>query len=118
MAVLLATGPARATRIVARVFGLWYAAVLAVSFAVTPAGLESGTSGRVLAWGLHLEPDHACVMCGLSRSFAAMSHGEWARAMEYNASGPALYVAMLALALWAIVSTARAARVSGLLVRG
>jgi hypothetical protein len=118
MAVLLATGSGRATRIVARIFGLWYAALLAVSFTVTPAELETGQAGRLLAWGLHLEPDHACFMCGLTRSFAAMSHGDWARALEYNAGGPALYVTMLALAVWAMISTANAARVSALRVRG
>lgn len=108
MAVLLSRDAARGALIAARVFGLWYGVLLIVSLTLTPADLESGTAGGWIAWGLHLSPDHVCVMCGLTRSFAAMSHGQWLLAADYNAAGPLLYLAMLVLAAWAVTSSVRA----------
>ena len=106
MAVLLNRAPARAWRRIGQIAGCWYAVVIAASATVTARGLETGTATLWPSWLLQTRADHACVMCGLTRSFAAMSHGEFARAAEYHAAGPALYGAMLSLACWAAVSIA------------
>lgn len=106
MAVLLASGPGRPLRWAGQIVGTWYALLLGVSAMLSPSGLESG---QYSFWPLQivLGADHECFMCGLTRSFAAMSHGQWAVAADYNAAGPALYVSMLVLASWAIVSLSR-----------
>ena len=106
MAVLLSRGAVRAWKRVGQIAGCWYAVLIAASTTVTASALDAGTATGWPAWLLRTSADHACVMCGLTRSFAAMSHGEFARAADYNAAGPALYLGMLALSGWAVVSIA------------
>jgi hypothetical protein len=43
-----------------------------------------------------------CVACGLTRSYYAMSRGEWGAAAEHNRAGPALYVAFWANSVGAV----------------
>ena len=45
----------------------------------------------------------ACPGCGLTRSFCAMSAGEWGAAFEHHMAGPLLYGAMVwCIFAWAI----------------
>lgn len=106
MAVLLSSPRSRALRLAAQIFGGWYAVLLAVSATVSVSTLEAGGPWYWPGWLLHRGADHVCLMCGLTRSFSAMSHGQFGLAAQYNAAGPILYVAMLVLACWTIGSIA------------
>jgi hypothetical protein len=49
---------------------------------------------RVVSGGHPWLPTHhcsGCLFCGMTRSFCAMSNGNWAQAREWNRGGPALY---------------------------
>jgi len=49
---------------------------------------------RVVSSGHPWLPRHycgGCLFCGMTRSFCAMSNGDFARAREWNRGGPALY---------------------------
>lgn len=80
-------------------FSLIMAAIIAASFVVTPEQLERGEvtltppclSVRLL--------DHECLHCGLTRAFAAISHGQLERALGYNRLALAFYALVWACAL-------------------
>lgn len=83
---------------------------LLVSFLVTPDDIESGRvvlSAPCLTRTLLGVP---CPSCGMTRAFAALSHGEVALAWHYNALAPALYAVVWAVALWASVGALQAWR--------
>jgi hypothetical protein len=46
-----------------------------------------------------------CPFCGMTRSFCAMSSGEWRQAWEWNRGGPALYVVFW---MWIVATAAYA----------
>lgn len=96
--------PGRTVRRVGQIFGLWYALIVAGSMILPFVALEPGTVSVWPSVLLHGGVDHHCVMCGLTRSFLAMSRGELSAAYQLNGAGPIAYVAMLLLAVWAIVS--------------
>jgi len=48
--------------------------------------------------GLTPHPCPGCAVCGMSRAFTALSHGELARAVEFNAG-----VLLFYPAFWAVV---------------
>jgi hypothetical protein len=65
---------------------------LATSFAFAPADIESG---RVLLFPTCLYRAWfgvPCPTCGLTRAFAALSHGEIALGLRYHWLSPALYL--------------------------
>jgi hypothetical protein len=50
---------------------------------------------RVISSGHPWLPRHycsGCLFCGMTRSFCAMSNGDWAQARQWNNGGPALYM--------------------------
>ena len=64
-------------------------AALVASFAWDVEAMGAGGPWRVL--GLVPQVCPGCAACGLSRAFSALSHGELARALHFNASVAALY---------------------------
>lgn len=97
----------RTLRRMGQIFGLWYAVIIAGSVVLPLIALEPRTLSVWPSALLHGGADHDCVMCGLTRSFLAMSRGEVGAAFQFNGAGPLLYVAMLLLAVWAIGSIGR-----------
>lgn len=80
----------------------WVLLVLAVLMAITLAG-SFVPYERVVREGhpwLPVRPCPGCLFCGMTRSFCAMSSGNWKEASEWNRGGPALYLVFwLCLAL-------------------
>jgi len=72
----------------------WLALIVAVMVALTLAG-SFADYGAVVESGQHpwLPPSHCkgCFMCGMTRSFCAMSSGRLSEALAWNRAGPALY---------------------------
>lgn len=61
---------------------------------------------RVVSRGhpwLPARPCPGCFLCGMTRSFCAMSSGRWQQAMEWNHGGPVLYTLAW---LWLMLSCA------------
>ena len=83
---------------------------LLVSFMVTPDDIEAGRVVLSPPCAARLLFGVDCPICGLTRAFCAMSHGELARAMGYHALAPILYPLTWAGALvsaWGAVRSAR-----------
>ena len=76
--------------------GLWVAvaAVLAVSVAWAPSGLPD-----VCLCFFHRLTGLPCAGCGLSHSFCAISHGQFAAAWAYNPFGYVFYAAAVVFLL-------------------
>ena len=77
--------------IAASFFVVFSGVPLGVSFAVTPADIESGRvqlSPPCQYKATHGEP---CPTCGLTRGFAALSHGELRDALGHNRWSVVLY---------------------------
>ena len=92
---------------------LLLAAVLALSFLVSPAEIESGKFGFWPTCAMRRWFGMECPTCGMTRAFCALSHGQLAEAWAYNRAAPVVYLlAWLALP----VLTSRLAR-SGLQLR-
>ncbi|MDH5491619.1 MAG: DUF2752 domain-containing protein [Myxococcales bacterium] len=62
--------------------GIWAAGALTASFVWTPEGIAAGE--HLDALGLHLNACSGCGLCGMSRAFSALSHGDFGAAFEYN----------------------------------
>ena len=90
--------PARARRQQALVLCLGLSALavvalggLLVSFVVTPDDIEAGRVVLSPPCAARLLFGVDCPICGLTRAFCAMSHGELGRAMQYHLLAPILY---------------------------
>lgn len=65
---------------------------LSISFAITPQELESGAvvlSPPCMSQLLFARP---CPTCGMTRGFAAVSHGRFEQALHYNRAAPIVYL--------------------------
>ena len=89
---------------------LFVAAALALSFVVTPADIESGRVVLSPTCTFKSITGHECLTCGMTRAFAALSHGDLGRAVEYNRGSPVLYVAFWVIAAATLVACVRAGR--------
>jgi len=91
------TGPGIVALIV---WTIWCAAaigVLIASFAAQPEKVDSGASSLCLMNRL-VRPHEPCALCGMTRAFCALSHGDWDLALGYNAGSPYVYGLFWALA--------------------
>jgi uncharacterized protein DUF2752 len=77
--------------------GGFTAGSLVLSFAFGPAAIARGE--HLAALGLSFPPCPGCAMCGMSRAFACFSHGEFSRALEFNAGVVVLWPLFVALTL-------------------
>jgi Protein of unknown function (DUF2752) len=68
------------------------ALVIAISFAVTPDDIESGRVVLSPPCLFKLVLGRDCPTCGLTRAFAALSHGQLALATSYHRASIAVYV--------------------------
>jgi hypothetical protein len=79
------------------------AASLSLSFVFGPSAIARGE--HLAALGVSLGPCSGCGMCGMSRAFSCFSHGEFARAFEFNPGVVVLWPLFLAMTLacaWAV----------------
>jgi hypothetical protein len=67
-----------------------------------PGGAELGD----LCW-FHAAFDVPCPLCGMTRSFAALAHGDAMAALRFHPAGPLLFAAMLAFAVGAVIALVR-----------
>lgn len=76
--------------------------LLGVSFVVTPADIDSGavaiSPGCLLVRAFGVE----CPVCGMTRAFAALGHGQLRLAFELNHGAPVVYLLVWALLLYAV----------------
>lgn len=70
---------------------------------------SDGTPLGALCW-LHAAFGVDCPMCGMTRSFVALAHGEVAAAFRFHPAGPLLFVAMVALVVGVAVTAVRRTR--------
>jgi hypothetical protein len=85
-------------------FGLlasFLGAAIVVSFVVSPEDIESGRVLLTPECGMQRLFEMPCLACGLTRGFAAIGHGRFAEAIEYNALSPGMYAAFWLGALYA-----------------
>jgi hypothetical protein len=77
-------------------------AALAISFAFTPSSMPK--LGTCLFRRVTELP---CPGCGLTRSFCAISHGDFAGAWEFHPFGFAFYALAVTLVVWPFVARRR-----------
>jgi hypothetical protein len=70
-----------------------------------PGGAELGD----LCW-FHAAFHLPCPLCGMTRSFASLAHGDVAAALRFHPCGPLLFAAMLAFAVAAMIAWLRQSR--------
>jgi hypothetical protein len=99
-----------ALRIVALALAPLALAALAASRLWSVEAIGDGAPVRLL--GLTPQPCPGCVLCGMSRAFTAVSHGQFGRALEFN---PLVFLAypaawfVVGAGLFALVHFARRA---------
>lgn len=67
-----------------------------------PGGAKLGD----LCW-FHTAFHIPCPLCGMTRSFAALAHGDVAAALRFHPAGPLLFVAILVFVVGAVVALLR-----------
>jgi hypothetical protein len=70
---------------------------------------SDGTPLGALCW-LHAAFGIDCPMCGMTRSFVALAHGDLGAAFRFHPAGPLLFVAMVVLVAAVAVSAVRRTR--------
>lgn len=78
------------------------AAALLVSAAVAPGSLP----GLPLCW-FKAMTGHPCPGCGLTHSFSAIGHGQFAAAWAYNPFGYLFYAIAVAMLFWPLLRRLR-----------
>jgi Protein of unknown function (DUF2752) len=80
---------------------------------LTPLGnavsRPDGTPVPGMCW-LHAATGVDCPMCGMTRSFVALAHGDPLQALRFHPAGPLLFVAMIALVIAVSVIAVRRAQ--------
>ena len=66
--------------------------VLVASFVVSHHDIEAGRVVLSPPCPTRARFEADCPSCGLTRAFAALSHGEWRVAIRYHALAPAIYL--------------------------
>lgn len=88
----------------------FFATALLISFVVTPEDLESGRVVLSPACSFQRWSGLECPTCGLTRAFAALSHGQVARAFDYNRGSVLVYLVFWIATLFLAHSLAQLAR--------
>ncbi|MFH0908718.1 MAG: DUF2752 domain-containing protein [bacterium] len=57
---------------------------------------------------------YPCPFCGMTRSFTAMGHGEWAAAVQESPAGAIFYLATIGVLLASVTRLLRPAKADGL----
>lgn len=70
---------------------------------------SDGTPLGALCW-LHAAFGIDCPMCGMTRSFVALAHGDVGAALRFHPAGPLLFVAMVVLVVAVAITAARRTR--------
>ncbi len=83
-------------------------AMLAISFMVTTGDIESGRIVLSPPCALHQTFGLDCPMCGMTRAFSALSHGQLLLAWAYNRAALIVYVAFWGTLSWASRGAANA----------
>ena len=102
-------GEAKRFRLVLPTPAEWWRSVrwvlLVFTFVIALALIGSFVSYERVVTGGHpwisTRPCAGCFLCGMTRSFCAMSSGHWQQAGEWNRGGPVLYMLFW---LWLLVS--------------
>ena len=97
----MSSGPNRTVRII--LWGSSLPALLAASFLYYPWAFGRGPVMCPLPLILGIP----CPGCGITRSLACVTHGEFARAFEYHAIWPALLAYLGALWIYKVLETVR-----------
>lgn len=83
---------------------------LAASAWLVPVGeriaLPGGAELGEFCW-FHAAFHVACPMCGMTRSFVALAHGDAMAALRFHPAGPLLFAAMLVFAVGAVIALLR-----------
>lgn len=90
------------------VLGAIAVATLVASFAWDVEAMAVGAPLALVGWQPRACP--GCAACGLSRAFAAVSHGRWSDALHFNLTVLALYPAACFVALLGAAATVRSLR--------
>lgn len=81
---------------------------LLVSFFVTPEAIERGDVVLSPPCGIKRLTGRDCPTCGLTRAFAAISHGDLALARRYHRGAPLIYGMYIVVVVVALVGSGRA----------
>ena len=81
---------------------------LLISFVVTPAAIERGDVVLSPPCSIKRVTGHDCPTCGLTRAFAAISHGDLALARRYHRGAPYLYAMYVVGVVVALAGSGRA----------
>lgn len=77
---------------------------LALSFAITPDTIEAGSVKLAPPCLFKHLFDIPCPACGMTRAFCSISHGDFLRAIEYNAASILIYPLFVVVAIACLVS--------------
>lgn len=83
---------------------------LALSFVVTPEDIEAGRVFVAPTCSFKRLTGHPCLGCGLTRGFAAFSHGRVADGLGYNVLTPLFYAGFWVGGALSALATLRALR--------
>jgi len=84
--------------------------MVAVSFLVDPNDIESGKVFLSPTCPTKSLFGRECPTCGMTRGFAALSHGRFTEAMRYNRASPFAYGLTWAGIAWGMVGLAKSVR--------
>lgn len=110
----MATAASSSRRAYLEALGPWLAVLLPlgislfVSFVVTPEAIERGDVVLSPPCSIKRLTGHDCPTCGLTRAFAAISHGDIALARRYHRGAPAIYAIYVVGVVVALAGSGRA----------
>ena len=90
-------------RIVIFIISIVTTIVIFTSFVISLEDLEQGNVVLIPHYLSQTSKHESCFLCGMTRSFIAMSAGNFAQAKRYNKSGPLLYGLFWITSLWGII---------------
>lgn len=78
-----------------QIFSIFTTVCLTISFLLAPEDMGI----------IHFSPDipHRCPLCGMTRAFINMAHGNLEKARSYNPLGPELFVLFILVSLSGII---------------